>query len=98
MDRMLVSFAPENALRGIVTLTDVAAGVVHKMLLVTTLLPVRGSTHDIDELVLSVTRNEPAEPDEPLYVKAMAVQPLATALFLPFVQNPPSVKKVGAVK
>jgi hypothetical protein len=97
MDRMLVSFAPENALRGIATMTDVAAGVGHtEMLVVTTLLPV--SAHDIDELVWSVTRNEPAESDEPLYVKAMAVQPLATALFLPLVQKPPSVKKVGALK
>jgi len=96
MDRMLVSFAPENALRGIATLTDVAAGVVHKMLVVTMPLPV--SAHDEDELVSSATRNEPAEPDEPLYVKAIAVQPLATALFLPLVQKPPSVKKVGALK
>jgi hypothetical protein len=94
MDRMLVSFAPENALKGIATLTDVAAGVVHKMLVVTMPLP----AHDEVELVLSVTRNEPAEPDEPLYVKAIAVQPLATALFLPLAQNTPSVKKVGAVK
>jgi len=96
MDRMLVSFAPENALRGIATLTDGVAGVFHKILVVTTLLPV--SAHDIDELVWSVTRNEPAQPNDPLYVKAMAIQPLATALFLPLAQNPPSVKKVGAVK
>lgn len=77
-------------------MTDVAAGVFHVMLVVTTLLPV--SAHDIDELVWSVTRNEPAQPNDPLYVKAMAIQPLATALFLPLAQNPPSVKKVGAVK